>query len=118
MITDTTYYTKGRILDNRKSNLSKKKKTKTKTKPLACCEDRMRRWQYTSREAFSLGTASARTLIVDFALELWTADVYGVSVWPECKLPFENRYFKVQTYNVDSQICLPWKVMELYSEMK
>lgn len=61
MITDTTYYTKGRIVYN------------TKIKPLACCEDRMRRWLHTSQEAFSLGTASARTLILDFTLELWTA---------------------------------------------
>ena len=44
--------------------------------------------------------------------------VCGFSVWPECKLSFENRYFKVQSDNTDSQICLPWKVMELYSEMK
>lgn len=34
----------------------------------------MRRWLYTSREAFSLSTASARILILDFALELWTAE--------------------------------------------
>lgn len=79
MITDTTYYTKGRIVYN------------TKIKPLACCEDRMRRWLYTSQEAFSLGTASARTLILDFTRAVDSrVDVCGGSVRPECKFSFEN----------------------------
>ena len=33
----------------------------------------MRRWQHMGWEAFSLSTASARTLILESALELWTA---------------------------------------------
>ena len=41
----------------------------------------MRRWLYTSREAFSLSTASARTLILDFALKLWAA---GLCLWRLC----------------------------------